>query len=258
MKFVKEPAAILKEIGIHSPVDIDLKLVAFHLGAQVKAIPLNDCEGYIIGTNDRAIISINSNASETRQRFSLGHEIGHWVNDRGKNLTYRCDSNDMNIQSGPSNNFRAQKEIRANKFASQLLMPKHILEKHLRLDEVNWAQVIHIADTFNVSYTAAAIRLVEFSDLPCMLISWGERGQRNWFVRGCVVPESLWPHRHVNISNFNQGDFSEAAPREVDSDTWIEGGNTENYTLIEYQFFNGYEFLTLIWWKDERQLLDAS
>lgn len=258
MNFRKEPETILKEIGIYAPEDIDLELIAFHLGALVKAVPLNDCEGYIVGTNDKAIISINSEVPGQRQRFSLGHELGHWVNDRGKNLTYRCDKSDMNAKNSPASNFRLQKEVRANRFSSRLLMPDHILDRHLMLNEVSWKQVNDIADTFNVSRTAAAIRFVEVCDLPCMLISWGEKGQRKWFVRGASVPETLWPLKNVPLSNFSQSNSRATTPREVDSDTWIDGMDSENYTLVEHQFFNGYEYLTLLWWNDESQLLAAS
>jgi hypothetical protein len=42
----------------------------------------------------------------------------------------------------------------------------------------------------------------------------------------------------------------------VDADTWVDEVGAERYELVESQFFNGYEILTLLWWKDESQLLE--
>lgn len=257
MKFRQQPEDILKKIGVYSPNDIDLTLVAFSLGAHVKFTPLSDCEGYIVGTSEHAIISINNTASLPRQRFSLGHELGHWVNDRGKNLTYRCDSNDMKQQNSMKKDFRQQKEVRANKFSAQLLMPNHILREHMVPTDITWGQIRHIANTFNVSLTTAAIRFIEEAGLPCMLTAWAESGGRKWFVRGGAVPDSIWPLQRVQRSQLLLGGEGFSALKEVDADAWIDGTEAGDYVVMESQFFNGYEVLTLLWWKDESQLLDA-
>jgi hypothetical protein len=256
VKFIREPENILKEIGIYEPEDIELPLVAFHLGAHVKTIAMSDCEGYIIGTHEQAIISINSGVPEQRQRFSLGHELGHWVNDRGKNLTYRCDSADMNQRNSKLSNFRQQKEVRANQFSARLLMPNHILPNYIDPLAVTWEQISHIANTFSVSRTTAAIRFVELTDLPCMLVAWSTSGVRKWFLRGSAIPDSIWPLKRIMrpLQHFSHDRFS--VPKEVDADTWVDEVGAERYELVESQFFNGYEILTLLWWKDESQLLE--
>ena len=41
--------------------------------------PLTGCEANIIGRGDKAIITINSKSIPGRQRFSAGHELGHWM-----------------------------------------------------------------------------------------------------------------------------------------------------------------------------------
>ena len=110
MRFKQQPDDILKELGIYEPEDIDLDLVAYSLNADIKRTALSDCEGNIIGTDVKAIITINNDTDPKRQRFSLGHELGHWVNDRGKNLTYRCDLNDMRQRNVGRKDFRQQRE----------------------------------------------------------------------------------------------------------------------------------------------------
>lgn len=257
MNFRQQPEEILKNLGIYSPCDIDLPLVAFSLGAHVKFTPLSDCEGYIIGTSERAIISINNATALPRQRFSLGHELGHWINDRGNNLTYRCDSSDMSQLNCLKTNFRQQKEVRANKFSARLLMPNHILQRHLDPKSITWEQIRHIANSFNVSLTPAAIRFVEEADLPCMLVAWAKDGERKWFVRGRAVPHSIWPLRRVQRYQLFLGGENFSALKDVDADAWIDHPEAGDYLVMESQFFNGHETLTLLWWKDESQLLDS-
>jgi len=255
MPFKRQPDDILKELGIYEPGDIDLDLVAFSLGAEVKRSPLSYCEGSIIGTDNKAIITINKDARLSRQRFSLGHEIGHWVNDRGKNLTYRCDTNDMRQRVIRKNNFRQNVEVRANQFSAELIMPSYIYRKYLNDRDLTTETVKYVADIFQTSITSSAIRLVEVSNKPCMLVCWGKDGNRRWFKRNTIVPEDIWPYERISRL---QGTFVSSNGLEVDADKWINNDGAENFTVLESVFSNGYDHLSLIWWKDETQLTNIN
>ncbi len=254
MPFKRQPEDILKELGIYEPDDIDLDFIAFSLGAEVKRSSLFDCEGNIIGTDRKAIITINEDASLTKQRFSLGHEIGHWINDRGKNLTYRCDTHDMRQYYIKKNNFRQNVEVRANQFSARLIMPTYIYQRYLNDLRITFETIKYIADLFHTSLTSTAIRLVEVSSLPCMLVCWRKDGKRLWFKRNTIVPEAIWPHdRIVRL----QSTFSFSSGLEVDADKWISTDGSENFTVIESVFSNDYGRFSLIWWKDEAQLINV-
>lgn len=251
MRFKQQPDDILKRLGIYEPEDIDLDLVAYSLNADVKRAVLSDCEGNIIGTDEKAIITVNNGVDPRRQRFSLGHELGHWVNDRGKNLTYRCDTNDMRQRSMSKNNFRQQKEVRANQFSAELMMPNHIFGRFLNNLDITTDSVNYLANEFNVSRTSAAIRFVEVSRYPCMIVCWDKTGHRRWFSRNPIVPDFIWPHAKImqprNVLTPSNG-------LEVDADKWINNEGSEDYIVVESIFSNGYDFLSLVWWKDESQL----
>jgi hypothetical protein len=249
------PEVILQELGIDEPEDIDLDLIAFSLDASVKRKSLSGCEGQIIGTHSRAIITINSDSDPGRQRFSLGHELGHWVNDRGKNLSYQCSDADMRQYTAHSTDFKRQKEVRANRFSAELLMPSYLFNRYLPEREITGETVRYLSNLFNVSRTSGSIRLVEVSDRPCMIVCWNSSGKRKWFFRSSAVPESVRPH---NIVMRPRNTFGVTNAVEVDADQWIDSVDAENYTLIESQFYNGYDYLTLLWWKDESQLQDDS
>lgn len=88
------PAALLSELGIDTPEDIDIEAIAQHCGATIVYAPLVGCEARIIGYGERAIITINRASSPERKRFSAGHELGHWSNDRGKSIL-ACTENQL-------------------------------------------------------------------------------------------------------------------------------------------------------------------
>lgn len=252
MKFRREPGDILKLLGIYQAEDIDLDLVAHFLNAEVKRTSLSDCEGHIVGTDSRAIITVNGNARPERQRFSLGHELGHWVNDKKQNLTYRCSTDDMRQREPRSNDFRQHKEVRANQFSAELIIPKHIAEPLIDGAEVTFESIGSLANSFNASKTSSAIRFVELSQLPCMLVCWSRNGNRRWFSRSSVVPDSIWPHQRIDKPREY---FQSSSAKEVDADVWIDHTDSSDFTIIQSIFSNSYDILSLLWWKDESQLL---
>jgi Zn-dependent peptidase ImmA (M78 family) len=66
------------------------------LGAIVKYRHMDGADATIVGSPRRAVIAINSSTIPTRQRFSLGHELGHWHHHRGQILSLpRADKPDF-------------------------------------------------------------------------------------------------------------------------------------------------------------------
>lgn len=82
-------------------------------------------EARIIGLDDTAIISVNNSSTATRQRFSIGHELGHWMNDRGQ-IDLGCNSDKQErYYTG------TDKESLANAFATELLLPSNMFVPRL-------------------------------------------------------------------------------------------------------------------------------
>src|SRR4051812_25410028 len=75
---------LLDELGITEPGEIDLDAIAQYVGATVTRERLVGAEARIVGLDDQAVITVNKDSLPTRQRFSIGHELGHWMNDRGR------------------------------------------------------------------------------------------------------------------------------------------------------------------------------
>ena len=149
---------VLKELGVTEPSEIDIDAIAWSLGARVKYRPLDGCEARITGNGDQAIITVNSQSSRRRKRFSVAHELGHWKYDRGWVLV--CHSDEI---GRAGQNYPAPERV-ADSYAAQLLMPAYIFDPIARSHpKATFQTVTAIADLFDTSITATAIRLVELT-----------------------------------------------------------------------------------------------
>ena len=244
---------LLTELGISSPSEIDIDAVAQYCGATILYEALSGCEARILGHNNRAFITVNASAPRPRQRFSAGHELGHWLYDRGR-IAFACT--DSQFMSGWES---GDPERRANRFAADLLLPTFLFRPAARLKPVTFDTVRALADAFTTSLTATAIRLVEEGGLPSMLICSDETGRRLWFARSSVVPKTLWPRQQAGRTTAAQAllkGAAQSAPEDVDADEWIEHPDSAQYVVREHSMRVGERVLSLLWWKDETQLTD--
>jgi Zn-dependent peptidase ImmA (M78 family) len=158
------PEQILSRLGITQPDELDIEAIAYACGATILPQPLTGCEANIIGFGDRAIITVNSNSIPTRRRFSAGHELGHWMKDRGQSA-FGC----LNIQIDSEWTTNSP-ETRANRFASDLLLPVTMFVPLAKGRPITGETVLDLAGMFRMSRTATAIRLVNYGSFPAMLL----------------------------------------------------------------------------------------
>ena len=211
---------LLKDLGVTNPDEIDVEAIAWRLGARVKYERLDHCEARIVGADDAAIITVNQKASPERQRFSICHEIGHWIYHRRQILLCRAD--EIERPSAESNNL----ERVADRFASELLMPTYLFAPIAEsLGRPSMHIVRKLSEIFNTSQTAAAIRLVEMSQEP-MLLTCYERGGRRWFARSQTIKKSWFPNDDLNAgtSTFNmlhRNTPQAMPPKTTSATTWF-------------------------------------
>ena len=248
------PAEILAELGIREPEDLDIEAIAQHCGATIQYKPLSGCEARIMGLDDAAIITINVNSSVERQRFSGGHELGHWMRDR-RTASFRCDEQ-MFVREWSIDN----PEKRANRFASDLLIPAKMFRPLSKSLPITFASVQLLADIFKMSLSATAIRLVEYGSYPAMLICNSAVG-REWYVASSTVERRLWPvDRPGQVTQaaalLNRRPQAEG-PQDIRADHWIKNFRADRYWIKEDSIlWTDQSVLSLIWWEDESQLID--
>jgi hypothetical protein len=68
----------IAELGITDPRDIDVDAIAYDARMLVEYEALEGCEAMLVGAGDRAIATVRPSSIRGRERFSVGHELGHW------------------------------------------------------------------------------------------------------------------------------------------------------------------------------------
>jgi len=157
--------------GVTTPEHIDLEAIAFDHGAEVKYRFLGGCEARLVARGDRAIISISLSSNPGRQRFSLGHELAHWLCDRDKGA-FLCAKEDI----APENAEAKQAEGRANNYASQLVLPTYLVDPWLLGKKITLETASKLGEVFTTSLTAAAIKVAKRATIPACLLCHSQTG----------------------------------------------------------------------------------
>lgn len=152
---------ILRESDAYR-VPIPLDLVFNHLGLIAQARALADASGVLVVEGGRGVIGYNAMHSSVRQRFTMAHEIGHYVLHVKDKQPHLFIDRSVYRRDDESSTGSDHQEVEANKFAAALLMPAELVrsevEKHgLDLDDED--DVGALAKRFNVSTAAMSFRL---------------------------------------------------------------------------------------------------
>ncbi len=140
------------------PINVYTVLSSF--GIRVRMSSLNTISGAFIpgGNNWPPGVLINSDQPSDRQRFSAAHELGHYV------LGHAARGEEEIIS--PLGRRFSPKEVEADSFASELLMPTALVleeSKHLPKSAELEELVYRLADRFLVSFQAMVYRLANLS-----------------------------------------------------------------------------------------------
>jgi hypothetical protein len=122
---------------------------------------------------------------------------------------------------------------------------------------MTFATASSLAELFETSLTATALRLVRYGSFPAVLVC-REKGQLRWFRRGPDVPESLWPHepgRKTFAYDIANG-TAEAGEGQIYVDEWFSGA-VERHTIHEdSRRLTDSRVVSILWWTDEKPLAE--
>lgn len=154
---------LLNNLGISQP-PINPSSIAEELGIKVEKAPFSDdLSGVLMRSNGSAIIALNKSHKKVRQRFTIAHELGHFVmNHKGDMFV---DQKVFNKRDGRSGIAIDPQEIEANDFAACLLMPeKMVLAEVFKLVPEQTTDrrelISKLAQIFDVSTQAMEFRLI--------------------------------------------------------------------------------------------------
>jgi Zn-dependent peptidase ImmA (M78 family) len=123
-----------------------------------------DFSGYLIRNADQSsgVIGVNSKHPLNRQRFTIAHELGHFLLHGGNNVhidkQFLVRRRDKDSSKGTS-----PEEMEANLFAAELLIPEAFLSRDMKeAGSFNFPEddrVAELAKKYRVSQQAMTIRL---------------------------------------------------------------------------------------------------
>ena len=175
---ITKARGIIKELNINSVNDLNLNLIAAYYNILVVQKNLNGMDGSLLRNNEEAIITVNNSIKEIgKKRFVIAHELGHYFlhpDTRQFDILKEQDIYQWSYKSNPE-------EFEANTFAAELLMPDSLFEPCITNEEPSFQLISNLADQFNTTFTATAIRLVKLIKEPCALVA-SEKLRRKWFT----------------------------------------------------------------------------
>ena len=164
-KFVRD---LLNELGIQGP-PIPVEKIAEMKGATLSFEPFDgqdDISGLLYRDENNLVIGVNSAHHPNRQRFTIAHELGHMFLHEKQELFI-----DVNFRDSKSSLASDNKEIAANAFAAELLMPRELIKNELirryqKNPRPNKEDLIEsLSKLFQVSIQAMEFRLINLGFL---------------------------------------------------------------------------------------------
>jgi Zn-dependent peptidase ImmA (M78 family) len=173
---------ILKAQSLTIPVDIEELAYALDI-EEIAELTTDGFEGGLLTDQyrNKGIILVNRMAGPGRRRFTVGHELAHFLLPQHKPVksdSFLCSRENMAIWTSAERTAYERMEAEANRFSALILMPPPLLRPYMaRLGDPDLSGVLHIHTDFVVSKDAAARAYAQYHDQPVAIV----------VVRGGVV-----------------------------------------------------------------------
>lgn len=225
---------IAKALGIFNIRDEALSGIA---GALV--VPNGKFEGEIL---------LNSNQIPTRKRFTLAHEIGHFVHPEHHPIIdgeFKCSEDDV---------FRDYKkdtaliERQANQFASELLIPNNVTQVIANAGhDLDFNEIISYAERMGASMAAVVRKLQPLCTVPTCFI-FSENGKIKYLHSRGFPFLSVWcgdPLPEKTISAKPADNLTVLGVHKVSSEHWLKKPLRAELTEQVFVQENGYRITKL-------------
>lgn len=174
----------------------------------IRFEPLDAIEGALVrpvGTSSWVILLNQNIDHDGRLRFTLAHEIGHFLLHRHLGSDRKCSVDDVDGFSTSVNPL----ETEANEFASQLLLPPDIVRSYTEAGPFDIGRLRELSKATGTSLTAAALAYIAVSSRPVGFavvrdgfVLWG-RASDTAFRRGV----RFWSGREAPEQSFGSAEL---------------------------------------------------
>ncbi len=176
------------------PIPVPIEEIAIMLDIiSIEALETEGFEGGLLTDAEKSegIILVNENSPFQRRRFTIGHELCHFLCPRHtppNSDGFLCSADNMRLTYAQNTDRAASMEVEANHFAALLLMPLPYFRQDLRLyKDVDIDHILDLARRYGTSKEATARRYVDVQDEPCAVII-SHKGRILRFYRGEDFP----------------------------------------------------------------------
>lgn len=159
------------------PIPIPIEKLARQLGiTEVKTL---ETEGFIGGlitdqSKSRGIILLQKNLPNGRRRFTLAHELAHFLiptHKPGKNDSFLCSLSDLMAMDKTVAERRLRWEAEANRFAGLILVPAPYFRRDANAGkDPDIGHIIKLADRYEVSKEVAGRAYVDYREEAVALL----------------------------------------------------------------------------------------
>lgn len=242
---------VLSRFHIETPDAIDLETIAWHLGKlRVKSGGLSGAEGRLVATaNSGGVIRAADTNNLGRWRFTVAHEIGHFVLHQRTTIDHTALRKDFTVWT------KASEEAEANHFAAELLMPQSMFQpKCTKNPSIRLLE--SLAGMFNTSLLATAFQYWEYTAEPVALVL-----SNGWDMQSFRPFKDGWPRIRFGEIHEDSAAGERLAGKSPDSGrmvrtpayAWLEGFDYKPDTDVREDslYLEYYDRTVTLLWIDE-------
>ena len=194
---------------------------------KVKEVDSKSFEGALVADPNKrkGIIAVRHGIREEgRKRFTVCHEVGHFVLPGHGSSDCICKSE--NIESWRKN--IPEHELAANSFASELLLPYKEVLPLIQRQTATISLAKKISTEFGSSLTSASLKCVDVTEESCAFVC-SVNGLIKWFRPNDNFKYFIRVNQKVSTDSFAGQIFSNPNLREQDgavpADAWLQSDN---------------------------------
>jgi Zn-dependent peptidase ImmA (M78 family) len=241
---------ILHSLQIKEPAEISIEDIAWTRGAIVLENGLRGADARLIYTPGvlPAIIRVNATIPHLgRRRFAIAHELGHMELKHNPGAPTECGEKQFALWYKSQND----KEVEANLFAAELLMPEDMVRRKLEKTLPSLDLIEKLADEFQTTLTATAIRYIDLCEEQCAVVFCTD-GKVAWTRRSPQFHRWIVPGRKVSsysiAADFSQMGEVSGGMETVRRDAWFENASERETIKEQSRALPSYNsVLSLLW-----------